>query len=252
MSIAHQAEVLGLANSAAGNYDTSITPAAAPNGVVVIVTDDTSISDVVTSVTYGVSTGAVPLLRRRVNTESTEPGAVYVYWAGGMVFPAGAQTVRVARTGADNLRAYIATMTCAAGMQVAVDTDASGTSASVANPSWSMVTSDPTTACYLGIHSGLTTMTATPATNWTLGGSEDIGAQGRGWARRAVTSAGETSPGWTAATADDFVGASIAFREAPLSPTPPPIWQQRSPRPTEQGQVVGPYAPVTPSMILRG
>jgi hypothetical protein len=218
VTIAHDSEILGAANTAAGNYDTSITPANTPAGVCVIIVGN-STSDIITSVTYGISTGAVTLTRRRFNTESTEAGAVYIYWAAG-TFPAGAQTVRVVRTvGTTSLCAAISTMTVAAGMTVAVDTDATGSSASVANPSWTMTTTDPTTACYLGIHSGLTTMTSTPATNWTLApspGFEDYGAQGRGWARRLMTPAGASAPGWTASTADDFVGSSIAFKEIPV------------------------------------
>jgi hypothetical protein len=44
----------------------------------------------------------------------------------------------------------------------------------------------------------------------------DIGATGRGWARRLAVAAGNTAPGWTLATADDFVGSSIAFKETPM------------------------------------
>jgi hypothetical protein len=83
-----------------------------------------------------------------------------------------------------------------------------------------MTTTDPTTACYLGIWSGLQTMTNTPATNWTLApspGFVDFGSQGQGWARRAATSAGDQLPGWIAATAEDFVGSSIAFKEVPIA-----------------------------------
>lgn len=216
MAIAHGSQILGAVNATSGNYDTSITPAATPRGVCVIIVATNSASDVVTSVTYGISTGAVTLTRRRFNSEATEPGAVYIYWAGdGNTFPSGAQTVRVARTGTASVRAMISTMTVAAGQTVAVDTDSSGTHVGIANPSWAMTTAATVTECYLGIHSGLATMTNTPAANWTLQGSEDFGAQGRGWARRAATAAGDQAPGWTAATADDYVGASIAFKEAP-------------------------------------
>lgn len=221
MAIAHQAEVLGVAHTASGgNYDTSITPAAAPSGVCVVIVNSTAVTNNINSVTYGISTGAVPLIRRRFNTESTEAGGVFIYWAGGVVFPAGAQTVRVAKlTGnTNNIRAYIATMTCAATFQVAVDADTTGTSASVTNPSWTMSTTVAETQCYLGIHSGITAMTNTPAANWTLGstGFEDVGAIGRGWARRFFNAGpGNAAPGWTVG-ADDFVGGSIAFKEEPL------------------------------------
>jgi hypothetical protein len=220
VTIAHDSEVLGVANTASGgNYDTAITPTNTPNGVCVVVVNSTAVTDNVTGVTYGISTGAVTLTRRRFNSEATEPGAVQIWWAGGVTFPAGAQTVRVAKLAGNtnNIRAYIATMTCAAGQQVAVDIDSTGTSASIANPSWSMTTTAATTACYLGIHSGLATMTTTPATNWTLGGSEDVGAMGRGWARRLFSGPGDAAPGWTAATADDYVGSSVAFKELPMT-----------------------------------
>lgn len=219
MAIAHQTEVQGAANSTAGNYDTAITPAAAPNGVCVGIVNSTAALDAVTSVTYGTGAGAVPLVRRRFDTESTEPGGVFIYWAGGgSVFPAGAQTVRIVRTGTNNLRCVISTMTCAAGQMVAVDSDATGQSASVANPSWTHTSLANDVVAYESIHSGLQTMTTTPATNWTLQGTaEDVGAVGRGWARRTLATAGALGPGWIAATADDFVGSSIAFKEVPLA-----------------------------------
>jgi hypothetical protein len=217
VTIAHDSEILGSANTTAGNYDTSITPASTPAAVCVIIIGNSG-ADLITSVTYGISAGAVQLTRRRFDIETTEAGAVYIYWAAGTL-PSGAQTVRIARTSTVSLRAAISTMTVAAGMTVAVDTDATGSSASAANPSWTMTTAAATTSCYLGIHSGLNTMTNTPATNWTLAptpGFEDYGLIGRGWARQLMTSAGSAAPGWTASTADDFVGSSIAFKEVPV------------------------------------
>jgi hypothetical protein len=93
MAITHDSEVLGVANTASGgNYDTAITPTNTPNGVCVIVVNSTAVTDNITSVTYGISTGAVPLTRRRLNTEATEAGGVFVYWGGGVTFPSGAQT----------------------------------------------------------------------------------------------------------------------------------------------------------------
>jgi hypothetical protein len=223
VTLAHDSEVLGAANApgtSPSNYDTAITPANTPNAVCVIVVGN-STSDLITSITYGISAGAVTLTRRRFDTESTEAGAVYLYWAAG-TFPAGAQTVRVARTGTASLRAAISTMTVTtpASFTVAVDSDATGTSVSVANPSWTHTSLVDNVVAYLGIHSGLTTMTNTPATNWTLAptpGFEDYGAQGRGWARRTLATAGALAPGWTASTADDFVASSIAFKEVPIT-----------------------------------
>lgn len=230
MAIAHDSEILGAANSAAGNYDTSITPTNTPNGVCVFIVDSSSASDVVTSVVYGTGAGAITLSRFAFQTETTEPGGVFGYWAGGgNVFPSGAQTIRIARTGTDNLRAAISTMTVAAGQQVAIDLAfATGTSASASNPSWTHTSSVNNVVAYLAIHSGLNAMTNTPATNWTLAptpGFEDVGNFGRGWARRTLATAGALAPGWTAGTADDYVGVSIAFKEA----SPPVVIGARAP-----------------------
>lgn len=237
MAIAHDSEILGAANSAAGNYDTSITPANTPAAVCVIIEQNGAVTDLITSVSYGIAAGAVNLTRRRFNTEATEAGAIYIYWGAG-TFPAGTQTVRIARTSTSSLRAAISTMTVAAGMTVAVDSDATGTSASVANPSWSHAAGHDNTVAYLGIHSGLTTMTNTPAASWTLAptpGFEDIGAQGRGWARRTLATAGALAPGWTAATADDFVGSSIAFYEVPV-PVAGHVFPASAGRPVNPGR----------------
>lgn len=225
MAIAHQAEVFGLASTAAGNYDTVITPAAAPNGVVVAIQVSASSSDLVTSVAYGTGAGSVPLTRAAspygFATDATEAGGVYLYWAGdSAVFPSGAQTVRIVRTGTSNMRAMISTMTVTPGQQVQLDGPpggATGTSASVANPSWSHASLVNDVVAYLGIHSGHNTMTATPATNWTLQGSQDVTATGRGFARRVLATAGALAPGWTVAAAS-FRGSSIAFKQA----APPP------------------------------
>lgn len=216
MAIAHDTAAYAAAtNSAAGNYDVAITPGATPNGVVVLVVGNAA-TDVVTSVAYGIAGGAVTLARRRLQSKATgEAGSVYLYWAGGTeAFPSGTQTVRIARTGTVVLRACVATMTCAAGQQILVDGDNGGVSDSVANPSWSLPTTT-STVCYEGIFSGLTSMTTTPASGWSLLGSPgatDNGAWGDGFAFRTATG-GTVTSGWTAGTADDFVGASAAFKE---------------------------------------
>lgn len=214
MTISHQSETLAAASTSSGNYDTTVTPAAAPNGVCVIVIVG-STNDLVTSASYG----GIALTRLRWDTESTEAGGVFIYW-GADAFGAGAQTARIVRTGTVNMRATWFTMTVDAGNTLAVDTSNTGSSNSMANPSWDMTTTTAATQCYLGIHSGLQTMTTTPATNWTLSFSDELANIGRGWARRAASSATNQLPGWTAATADDFVGSSVAFKEVVV---PPPV-----------------------------
>jgi hypothetical protein len=227
MAIARLTETLGAAHTTSGNYDTAIgAPASTPNGVCVVIVQTGTALDSVTTVTYGITTGAVPLTERRFTPIATEAGAVYLYWAAGVVFPSGAQTLRIAKT-AVNVRAACCPMTVAVGQQVAVDNDTSSVSTTaVANPAWAMATTAAPTECYLGIVSGITTMVNTPAANWVLIGTgfEDVGAQGRGWARRTMASAGAAAPGWTIATAEDYAGASVAFKEIPLN-VPPPKWR---------------------------
>jgi hypothetical protein len=60
-----------------------------------------------------------------------------------------------------------------------------------------------------------------------------VGTQGRGWARRTLATAGALAPGWTAATADDFVGVSVAFYEIPV-PLAERVW------PATAGRLVNP------------
>jgi hypothetical protein len=228
MAITHDSELLAAlpASTAAGNYDIAFTPANTPNGVCVIIVGN-SAADLVTSVVYGIGVGAVPLSRAPTPygfaTETTEAGAVYIYWAGdSAVFPSGTQTVRVVRTGTSNLRAAISTMTCAVGQTVALDNGGTGFSASQANPTWTHASLVNDVVAYEGIHSGITTMLNTPAASWTLAptpGFEDYGVQGRGWARRTLATAGALAPGWTLG-ADDFVGCSVSFKEAAAGVAP--------------------------------
>jgi hypothetical protein len=264
VAIAHQTEVLGAANTTTTNYDISITPAAAINGVVVIIEQNAVTADQITSVTYGITTGAVPLVRAAspygFAVDNTEAGGIYIYWAGdSTVFPSGAQTVRIVKTvAATNTRAAVATMTVAAGKVVALDNGGtSGSVASQANPSWTHASLVNNVMAYLGIHSGLTTMTNTPATGWTLQSFTDIGQQGCGFARltSATNTAGSLSAGWTAATSDDWAGGSISFKEAdppPGPPAEPPGLLMRSPRPSEQFHLYGPFADPPPSTLLGG
>jgi hypothetical protein len=239
VAIARLAETQGAAHSSGSTtYDIAITaPASTPNGVCVVIVQMASAADQIVSATYGIVGGAVPLTERRFVPLSAEASAVYLYWAAGVTFPTGAQTIRIIKTVATaNERAVICPMTVAAGQQVSVDNDTSVSNINaVANPTWAMVTTVAPTECYLGFASGAQTMTTTPATNWTqVGTAEDAGTQGRGWARRTMGTAADAVPGWIV-LAEDHAGASIAFKEVPLTappaglPTlvaPPPVFRR--------------------------
>jgi hypothetical protein len=245
MAIAHAQEFLSInPGSTADPFDISCAASATPNGVVVVIEQNGAVTDQIASVVYGTGAGSVTLTRRRFDTESTEAGGIYIYWAGGSnVFPSGTQTLRIDRSAVtSNMGAVVSLMTVAAGKVVAFDSEGTGLSASVANPSWTHTSLTNDVVAYLGIHSGLLSMTATPATNWVLQGSFDIGAQGRGFARRTLAAAGALAPGWTASTADDFVGSSIAFREAdPPVSMPDPIHAAVAGRITNPGREAPQY-----------
>ena len=221
-SFAHDAFTLGPAgtdNATTGSYtttgaQTALSHAASPNAraAVVCITQTGSAADQVSGVTYG---GAA-MARLRFDSESTEAGATYVYWLDGIA--AGTQDVVLTTSGSNIKKMVVSTMTASAGASVAVAGHDTGTSASVSNPSWTIsgLTAASKLEAYECIHSGLQTMTTTPAASWTLQESLDEGATGRGFARQSVASSGTTlASGWTAATADDFVGSSVAFIEVP-------------------------------------
>lgn len=235
MAIAHAQEFASFnPGSTADPFDIVCAATVTPNGVVAIIEQNGAETDQILSVSYGINADGVPLVRDQFVTEPTEAGGIYVYWAGGVVFPTGTQTLRIDRSAiTSNIGVSIALLTVAAGKVVAFDSRGSGLSASSANPAWVHNSINPNVVAYLGIHSGLTTMTNTVATNWlnwpTGTSSFDIGAQGRGFARRTLAVAGSLGAGWTAATADDWVGASLALYE-----TDPPVAVRRSIIPRER------------------
>jgi hypothetical protein len=132
---------------------------------------------------------------------------------------AGSQPVAMTTSGAASKQLVCAEMTSTAGTTIAVAGVGSGTSASAANPSWTISGLPPGVAleAFEVIHSGLQTMTMTPAASWVLITAADLVSQGRGFAQQSVPSASTTlTCGWTAATPDDFVGASVAFYQVGL------------------------------------
>jgi len=211
----YNAQTVATAYTSTGTQTTSHPGSASARAAVVLIDQNGTAANEVSGVTYGGAT----MTRLRFDTESTEAGATYIYWLDNV--GSGTQNVAMTTTAATNKQLVVATMTVASGNAVAVAGHATGTSASVANPSWSITGLTATTKleAFEAIHSGLTTMTTTPATSWTLISSTDLGAQGRGFARQSVASSGTSlASGWTASTADDFVGSSVAFYEVAGGP----------------------------------
>lgn len=212
MAIAHDAQTVATAYTSTGTQTTSHAAGASASAAVVLIDQNASTGDQVSGVTYD----GVAMTRVASQTEATEAGRVYVYWITGI--PGGTKNVAMTTTGSADKQLVVATMTVGAGKTASVAGTGTGTSAGSSNPAWNTVTAASlATVLYEVIHSGLDTMTNTPAASWTLISSTDLGTQGRGFARR--TGAGGTiTSGWTAATSDDWVGSSIAFQEAdPIS-----------------------------------
>jgi hypothetical protein len=212
-AIAHDITTAGADFTTTGTQTVSHAAAATARAACVLIDQNGTVTDEVSGVTYG---GAA-MTRLRSDTEATEAGRTYVYWLDNIA--AGTQNVAMTTTAATSKQMVVATM-ITGGRAVAVAGTGTGTNTLIANPSWTIsgLAAGTLLEAYEVIHSGLTTMTATPAAGWTLISSTDLGAQGRGFARQEVGSSGTTlTSGWTAATADDFVGSSVAFFAIPAT-----------------------------------
>ena len=210
MALARDAEATAtFTTTATFNYSGNASAKAA-----VVLIHQSGTTDEISGVTYG----GTNMVRAGSNSESTEAGRVYIYYL--LNPPQGTQQVIITSTGSTAKRYVVGSMTCAAGAEIRVAGAgyATGTSSSVANPTWNItgLTASEAVLAYEVIHSGLQTMTTTPRSSpaWTRITSNDLGAIGNGFAYISNTPSGTTlASGWTAATADDYVGASIAFRE---------------------------------------
>lgn len=210
MTIAHDVTTLAAQYTSTGTQTTSHVAGASARAAVVYITQQNNASDQVSGVTYG---GAA-MTRLRFDTEATTAGANWIYWLDNIA--TGTQNVAMTTTGTGNKRAAISTMTVTSGASVAVAGSATGGPGPAVDPAWSItgLTAGTALSAYEVIHSGLQTMTATPATGWTLVHNADLGNFGRGMARIEVASSGTSlACGWIAATSDDFVGSSVAFKE---------------------------------------
>lgn len=210
MTIAHDTSTTSAAYSLTGTQTTSHAGSSSVKAVVVCVDQNGLSTDQISGITYG----GVAMTRLDSNSEATEQGRVYVYYL--LNPPTGTQNVAMTTTGTSNKQYVCSTMNGDPLKAIRIAGFNFGTSASASNPSWT-ISSLPTGVkleAYEVIHSGLDTMTTTPATNWTNAVTSDLGSQGRGWARQTVASSSATlASGWIAATADDYVGMSVAFYE---------------------------------------
>src|SRR5690349_21415106 len=149
MAIARIAETVGTAYSSTGSQTTSHAGGASARAAVVLIHQDASATDQVSGVTYG----GVAMTRIRSDSESTEAGRVYIYFLDGVA--TGTQNVIMTTTSTSTKQLVVGTVSASDIVYVAGHN--SGTSASVANPSWSItgLTSGTKLEAYEVIHSGL-------------------------------------------------------------------------------------------------
>lgn len=217
MAISHVAATTSAAAYTSVGTQTTSHAGGTCRAAAVMIVQNASTADQVTGVTYA---GAA-MTRIGTLSEATEAGRVYMYWLDNVA--TGTQNVAMTTNGTASKRLVVATMNSGAGTTIDLAGSGTGTSTSTANPTWNItgLTNGDQVMAYLCIHSGLQSMTTTPAANWTLINRFDLGSQGNGFARRTnvTTVSGTTlSAGWTAATADDYVGIAAAFKEV----IPPP------------------------------
>ena len=181
------------------------TPVGTPRGAAVIVVQEKS-TDQVSGVTYG----GVAMTRVRYDARTaTEAGCVYIYFLGASV-PAGAQTVTVTLTDANDTNAVSLTVTSAA-VDTAVDVSNGLDAGIIANPSLAI---SPTVEAviFYGIFSGLAAPVTTVETGSTHVAGKDYGTDSAMWARKSVAAGGATTIGYTAAS-DDVCHSALAIKE---------------------------------------
>jgi hypothetical protein len=224
MAIAFDAESASTADLASG-ANHSHAGAAGARAAIVCIADSGASTQRVTGVTYA----GVSMAQIQFNSDTSELGTTSIWWLDGIT--GGTQNVVVTHSGAIRIAVY--TVTVAALQNVAVDANTGADTTTTANPAWNMTTTASTTTfCAEVLHSGLQTMTTTPATNWTAATTTNLdrGAIGWGAARRSpLPTGGVVACGWTAATSDDWCGSSAAFKEvAPPAATPSLLVRRRN------------------------
>ena len=191
------------------------TPVGTPRGVIVLISQNVSSDDQVTSVSYGgvamTEVAGSPLAK----TLGTEDGALYGYFLGTGI-PTGAQTVFVTVSVPTNRRAVCYTVTAAADTEIE-DTTATDLNATT-NPSVNVTLGAGVSAFIAGVlHSGVDAVTSiASAANCTDVLEHDHGTQCTLWNRRTniETGAGDFAVGWTCAISEESGILAVAIKES--------------------------------------
>lgn len=182
-----------------GTLEWKHTPLIAlPKGVLVLVAQNVTAADQISSVAYGGVEMAEVQLSPELHTEGSEDGALYGYFLGKGI-PSGAQTVKVSVSGAAAKRAVCFTINGPGDTRV-IDTTILD-SAGVANPSLELTTRVGEECAVFGLlHSGQDAVTSLAAgEGFTDVFEHDFGSQTASWIRRTSNSTGGNVPvKWTA------------------------------------------------------
>ena len=196
-----------------GNLSWTHTPVGTPRGVIVgiiQVTGGPAPSDQVSTVTYG-GTSMTEVAGSPLAQSGGEPSMIHMFFLGASI-PTGAQTVAVTVTGANQKIACAVTVTAGQDTSV-VDTDATITSTSQANPSATLALGGITCFCGEVFQSGQNDPTGiTPLTNWTARMENDFGTEQGACYTYDTISSTDVTMGWTQ-SADDACCIGIAVRE---------------------------------------
>lgn len=202
----------------------NITGGTNARGIVVLVEQNGTNADQISSVTYtnsGNGISNLALTEIAAVGESGEAGFVYIFFAD--CKSNGLGSVQVTTSGSATKSAVAATMTVANNSTYKVslgNVGQIGTATATSNPPVTITGLQNISHCFFGvIHSGLQTMTTTPGTPFSATALRaiDRGSQGYGMAQGVATvSGGQQTCVWTAATAEDYAFAAAAFYETPV------------------------------------
>jgi hypothetical protein len=190
--------------------DTTFTPAGTPRGIVVVIAQNASSTDIISGVTYGGDT--MDRIATAADTAG-ETGRVYVYFLGTSI-PTGAQTVSIAHSGAATVK-WAACYSVTAGGDTEIG-DFGSVAENAANPTIALDTGATTSIRFGIVHSGrnaridLTAFAGMEA--WADGPTIDYGNQVAIAGRESSPSSGSFDFGYTVVD-DDIAMVAVAVQE---------------------------------------
>lgn len=203
--------------SATASTSWTHTPVGTPRAVIVLIPQyngGTSISDEITTVTYGGVT-MTEITGSPVLHAATEAVGCHAFFLGSSI-PTGAQTVAITSTSTDKYEGYCVTLTAAADT-VVQDAKTFDDNAATA-PSVTLALGGNTCFCVVGFCSGFGAVSGiAPLTGWTSRLERDFGTGTGACYTYDTIGSTDVTAGWTQTSATD-AGLAVAVTEAGGSP----------------------------------